>query len=318
VRLVVLPTLRTKYTDTVVHTLLSVLHALGQRFEGVLICNAANALFAAVPRLAGSKVAVNVDGIERKRRKWNRLGRLYYRLSERLVTRLPHAIVADARVIERYYQQAYGAPSVFIPYGAGLERAEPGPVLERLGLAPDGYFLFVSRLEPENNAHRVLAAFERVRTGRRLVLVGDAPYARDYIRSLHAATDPRVILPGGIYGAGYRELQSNAFCYIHATEVGGTHPALVEAMGLGGLVVANDTPENVEALGGAGLVYRFNDVEDLARVLQEVEDEPERHAPLRAAARARAAAEYSWDAVVARYEALFTGLLAGTGPARML
>ena len=136
---------------------------------------------------------------------------------------------------------------------------------------------------------------------------------RRYIEGLRATSDPRVLFAGAIYGAGYRELQSHSFCYVHATEVGGTHPALIEAMGVGALVVANDTPENAEVLGGAGLLYRFNDAGDLARVMQEVEDDPERHAPLRRQARERARSEYSWEAVVERYEALFRALTAGPG-----
>jgi glycosyltransferase involved in cell wall biosynthesis len=310
VRLVVLPTLRSKYTDTVVHTFLSALHAVKERFDVLLICNAANTLFAALPRLCGTPVAVNVDGIERRRRKWNRLGKAYYRAAEVLSTRLPNAIVTDARVIERYYRERYGARSVFIPYGAHAAPEAPGPELARRGLSPRGYFLYVSRLEPENNAHRVVEAFEQVRTERRLVVVGDAPYARAYIERLRTTPDPRILFTGGIYGDGYRELQSNALCYVHATEVGGTHPALIEAMGMGGLVVANDTPENAEVVAGTGLLYRFNDAADLTGLLQRVADAPEGWAELRAAARARVAECYSWESVVDRYEALL-GELAG-------
>lgn len=306
--IVVLPTLRWKYTDTVVHTFLSVLHAAFRRYDAVLICNAANSLFAWIPRIFGAVVVINVDGLERLRRKWNRLGRAYYLLSEYLATRLPHAMVTDARVIERYYRERYGAASTFIPYGAASDRPESRDTLDGLGLAPGSYFLYVSRFEPENNLHRVVAAFAKVRTDRKLVAVGDAPYARDYILTVRRAADARVCFPGAIYGKGYRELMAHAFCYIHATEVGGTHPALVEAMALGNIIIANRTPENEEVLGDAGILYRKNDVGDLARCLQEVADRPERYEPLRRAAAERARAHYSWDDVVDRYEELFRRL----------
>ena len=309
VRLVVLPTLRFKHTDTVVHALLSTLHALGGGYDAILMCNAANAIFCAVPRLAGIPVALNVDGIERRRKKWSWPARAYYRLSERLATRLPNAVVTDARVIERYYAEEYGAKSVFIPYGASTDRPAPGPALARLGAEPGEYFLYVSRLEPENNAHRVVAAFEKVRTAKRLFVVGNAPYARSYIANLRSSSDPRIVFPGAIYGPGYRELQAHASCYVHATEVGGTHPALIEAMGVGGLVVCNDTPENREALGDAGLYCRVEDTTALAALLQEIADAPERYASLRAAALARARACYSWEEVVGRYESLFRSLV---------
>jgi len=309
VTLVVLPTLQWKYTDTVVHTFLSVLHALSRRFDVILICNAANSVFAWLPRVFGTPVAVNVDGIERRRHKWGPLGKSHYWLSEHFSRWFPNTIVTDARVIEKYYRERYGTPSVFIPYGADTERPGTRDTLERLGLEPGSYFLYVSRLEPENNAHLVIGAFEKVRTASRLVIVGDAPYAADYIRALKATRDSRVLFPGAIYGSGYRELQANALCYIHATEVGGTHPALLEAMGIGNIIVANGTPENAEVLGDGGLLYRKNDVDDLTATLQTVADDPTKYDSLKASARARIRANYSWDSVVTRYEQLFAALI---------
>jgi glycosyltransferase involved in cell wall biosynthesis len=308
-RLVVLPTLKWKYSDTVIHTLLSVTHSLFCGYDAVLICNAANSIYAWMPRLMGIPVVVNVDGIERRRRKWNWLGRSYYRVSEQISTWFPNTIVTDARVIERYYREQYQADSVFISYGAVTEKAQGTEILQKLGLSPRDYFLYVSRLEPENNAHLVIAAFEKVTTSKRLLMVGDAPYARDYIRSLRRTQDPRILFPGAVYGSGYRQLQSNAFCYIHATEVGGTHPALVEAMGQGNMVIANGTPENVEVLGGAGLIYEKNNSEDLARLLQEIADNPEKWQHLGDKALNRAKSLYSWEDVVTQYERLFYSLV---------
>ncbi len=309
IRITVLPTLPWKYTDTVVHTLLSVLHAVPRRFDAVLICNAANSVFAWIPRIFGTPVVVNVDGIERLRRKWNWLGRTYYRLSEFVSTLFPDEIVTDARCIERYYRDTYGARSEFIPYGTSTEVPVGDSALAELGLAPREYFLYVSRLEPENNAHLLVQAYERVRSTRKLLIVGTAPYAREYIHRLQDTRDPRIAFPGAIYGLRYRQLLAHALCYVHATEVGGSHPALIEAMGLGNLIVANHTPENAEVLGGTGMLYNRNDVPDLAARLQRVNDDPGEFAHLRGLARQRAACEYSWDSVVDRYERLFTRLV---------
>src|SRR5215813_1393380 len=114
VKLSILPTIGTKYLDTVFHTFISVLHAVPRRFDCVLMCNAANAVFAAVPRLTGSPVALNVDGIERKRKKWSSVGRVYYRLSEFLATFIPNVIITDAAVIRDYYLNRYSKDSIMI------------------------------------------------------------------------------------------------------------------------------------------------------------------------------------------------------------
>jgi len=302
VRLRYLPAPRHKYLETLGHTFLSTLDLLFRRQDVALYCNAANALFTILPRLTGTPVALNVDGLERNRKKWNALARAWYRLSERLSTLFPSAIVTDAEEIRRYYREAYGKDSVFIPYGAPTGPVAPAETLASLRLEPRRYFLYVSRFEPENNALLVRRAFEGVSTDLRLALIGDAPYAPSYIAEVKATTDPRIVIPGAIYGAGYHELQANSFAYIHATEVGGTHPALIEAMGRGALVLYLMTPENHEVAGGCGLPFTAGNLGDVIR--QTLEMEESERARLRSAAEERVRRQYSWDAVTTAYETL--------------
>jgi glycosyltransferase involved in cell wall biosynthesis len=306
VRLQYLPTIRHKYFDTLVHTFLSTLHLLVYRMDAALYCNGANAIFTLGPRLTRMPVALNVDGIERKRKKWNRLAKAWYLVSEWLATFCPTVVVTDARTIEQYYRARYRKRSTYIPYGAELGKVPTSAVLERLGLERDRYFLYVSRMEPENHPLEVREAFERVETPLKLALIGDAPYAGEYIRRVRETTDPRVVIPGGIYGTGYRELGSHCFAYIHATEVGGTHPALIEAMGRGALVLYRNTPENAEVAGGAGIPFEPADLPDKIRSVLEMPEEE--RARLRAKAEQRVRERYSWDAVTDAYETLLKAL----------
>lgn len=311
VRLKVLPTIRHKYFDTVIHTFLSALHAaVPSRYDAALICNAANAPFASILRIAGIPVALNVDGLEHKRKKWNWIARKYYLMAERLATILPTETVTDAKVIQEYYLARHRAISTMIAYGAEVER-RPDPMVRRWRVEPNRYVLYVSRLEPENNAHLVIEAFKRVRTAHKLVIVGDAPYARDYINDLKARArrDKRIVFTGFVFGRDYRALQQNAYCYVHATEVGGTHPALLEAMGFGNCVLTLAAPENIEAIGDAGIAY--SDESDLAEKLQRVLRDGSLVQAYRQRAQARVRDAYDWDYVVDQYEELFakmTGL----------
>jgi glycosyltransferase involved in cell wall biosynthesis len=306
VKLVILPTIGTKHLDTVAHTFLSVMHAIPRRFDAILVCNAANAIFTAIPRITGTPTALNVDGIERKRRKWGLAGRTYYRVSEYLATIIPNAIVTDAAVIRDYYKQQYGVSSTMIAYGAECSGVSTTEVLQRLGIRSRDYILYVSRLEPENNAHLVIEAYRTVRSDKRLLIVGDAPYAHDYIAGLKKTQDSRVLFPGALYGTDYRELQSHAYLYIHATEVGGTHPALIEAMGAGNCVLAYDTPENKEVLGDCGML--FSSAAELSRLIETCIQDEELVEGFRGKARSRAQAVYSWDAITDEYEELFRAL----------
>ncbi len=306
VRLVYLPTIRHKYFDTLAHTFFSTRHLAWHKVDVALYCNGANAIFTAVPRLFGMPVVLNVDGIERLRKKWNRLAKTWYLISEWLATLCPTAVVTDARAIQDYYRRRWRRESVFIPYGAEVGKVAGTDTLARLGLEPGRYFLYVSRMEPENHPLEVREAFEHVRTDFKLALVGDAPYAQEYIARVRDTRDPRIAIPGAIYGAGYRELGSHCFAYIHATEVGGTHPALIEAMGRGALVLYRNTPENAEVAGGAGIAFEPHELAAKLEDALAMSEEDREH--LRAAAMERVRERYSWDAVTDQYEELLRKL----------
>src|SRR5438477_12611591 len=181
-----------------------------------------------------------------------------------------------------------------IAYGAEIER-RVDPSVRRWRVEPNRYVLYVSRLEPENNAHLVIEAFKKVRTAHKLLIVGDAPYAHDYINDLKARArgDKRIIFTGFVFGQDYRALQQNAYCYVHGTEVGGTHPALIEAMGAGNCALTLNTPENLEVIGEAGIIY--DSVDDLAVQLRRVLDDPSIIGEYRSRAMARVMKLYNWE-----------------------
>jgi glycosyltransferase involved in cell wall biosynthesis len=316
VRLKVLPTVRHKYFDTVVHAFISALHAVPRRFDAALVCNAANAPFTPILRFSGTPVAINVDGLEHKRKKWGRLGRQYYRFAEYLSTLLPNEMVTDAQVIQDYYLARHKTPSTMIAYGSEVERRPDRDTVRKWRVEPNRYVLYVSRLEPENNAHLVIEAFKKVRTAYRLLVVGDAPYAEHYIDSLKARAkgDKRIIFTGFVFGQDYRALQQNAYCYVHATEVGGTHPALLEAMGYGNCVLTLATPENIEVVGEAGIPYA--DEFDLTEKLQRVLRDGSLVQAYRNRAQLRIQRHYDWESVVDQYEQLFARMSGVSLPAQ--
>lgn len=307
-RLVRLPAPRSKYLETVVHTLFSAVHALPRHCDVVYVCNLANVPAVVLLRAAGKRVVLNVDGLEWQRQKWSAIGRAYYRMCANLAARMPIELVTDAHVIQAHYQQAFGRETSYFPYGTDLEPVPDDGTLARLGLNAGGYVLYVSRLEPENNADVAIEAYRGVRTNLPLAVVGDAPYASDYIGRVRtaAARDPRVKLLGAHYGHAYKVLRSHAAAYVQATEVGGTHPALVEAMGYGNAICANEVPEHREVLGDAALYY--NGTFELTAGLQQLLDDDSLNRRLRTSAAQRARDHFSWDRVAHDYEAWLTQL----------
>ena len=310
VELVLLPTLRTKYGDTPVHTLLSCLHAtlFARGARAALVVNGANAVFLPLLWPRRIRTALHVDGIEKRRAKWGWPGRLVYAASERLACLLPGVTVTDADVIAAHYRARYRRESTMIRYGVEPEPLPGHPVLDELGLEPRGYFLYVSRFEPENNPHRVVAAYRKVGGDLPLVMVGDAPYASDFIAAMKRGADPRVRFPGTVFGEGYRGLLSSALATVHATEVGGTHPALVEAMGYGNCVLVNDEPANRETAGDAGVYFEVENEASLVAAFEFARADPPRARDHGRRAARRAAEEYNWDRVADEYEELFRRL----------
>lgn len=306
-----LPAIGHKYLETVSHAFLSAADALRRDFDVALVCNAANAFVLPLLHVGRVRTAINVDGIERRRKKWNVIGRAVYQVGEAMSVRYADQLIADAEVIAEYYRSEYGADPLVIPYGSEFPSEEDSDVLQRLGLAREGYVLYVSRMEPENNPLPVIQAYRRAGLRAPLVMVGSAPYSGELLEALEREKGNGVILTGGLYGADYRTLQRNAGVYVQATEVGGTHPALIEAMASGGAVFALGTPENREVGGDAVRYFELGEGETLSKLFEELLDGFSSVSVYRTRARKRAQARYGWDAITDSYERLFRALAAG-------
>ena len=309
IRRIVLPAIRHKYLETVSHTFLSALDALRRDFDVILLCNAANAFVLPLLRAARLPVAINVDGIERRRRKWSLLGRAWYAIGESFAVRFANRIIADAEVIARYYRERYDADPATIAYGADFPPESDSDVLQRLRLRAQNYILYVSRFEPENNPLEVVLAYEKLDKAPPLVMVGAGLYAKDLVAELQRHASDRVLFPGALYGVDYRTLQRNAMIYVQATEVGGTHPAMIEAMASGGCVLAHDTTENREVGGDSVGYFQLRPAETLSGVLVGWLSDAAKRETMRKAARTRAAERYRWDQVTAAYEKLLSELV---------
>jgi glycosyltransferase involved in cell wall biosynthesis len=317
-RLVHLPTVRNKYLDTFVHTLLSTIHASrGERPDVALFFIAGNSPLCLVTRIAGIPTVINVDGSDSDRRKWNRVAKSYLRAAERLSPRMATRAITDSHAVAEIYERRYGREIGVVPYGAEVPARQESDVLEWLGLEPREYVLFVGRLEPENNPHLLVEAWAQIPAkrarGMKLVVVGGAPYASEYINRVRRAADPRVVFPGYVFGPGYWELQRNAYLFCAPTEVGGTHPVILEALAAGNCVLVNDYRPNAETVGEAGVYFSGAEgVPDIARQLERLIADPELVAGYRHRAKQRAKL-YSWDAVAAAYEQLLLEVAGATG-----
>jgi glycosyltransferase involved in cell wall biosynthesis len=292
-----LPAVKQKHLETLSHTALSTLRL--PRGTAIVCMGVGNAPVVRWLELRGRRTVFNVDGADWQREKWGRFARWYLRTCEGMAARGRSLVVADAMAVQDYYECAYGRQTELVPYGADPPSDRGTAALERFGLKPGGYLLFVGRLVPENAPDLYLEGVCLSGLGMPAVVVGDASYQDEYKRSLRTHAPPNAIFTGYQFGPAYQQLTAHAGLFVLAAGVGGTHPVLVEQMAAGNAILARETASNREVLGDAGLFW--SSPADLAELLRDVWPDVDRRRSLGECARQRANERYSWDEVTARY-----------------
>jgi glycosyltransferase involved in cell wall biosynthesis len=310
IRLVHLPSIQTKNLDTPFHLVLSLLHLLlFERPELVVLSGSGTSFAIPILHLFKKKTVMWVDGKAWTRGKWGRFAQWYLKRSARFGVKNSDAIVTDTPLAHRFYLEEMGRDTNYIPYGAQVEEVRGTETLDRLGLVPGEYVLFVGRLVPEKGVQYLIEAFERMKTARRLVIVGDDPYQKEFIQELKSTTDPRILFTGYLFGSGFHQLMSNCRLYVQPSEVEGTSPVLLTAMAYGRAVVVNGIPENLNTIGDTGLSFSPSDPRDLQSKLEEVLEDDARIEDLGRRAVQRVRLHYDWEPITDSFEALFESLV---------
>lgn len=247
---------------------------------------------------------INMDGLEYARAKWSWPQRAWLFLNERAGCYLGHRLIADHPEIAAHLATRVSAAKIVtIPYGAkAIEQAEVS-VLERWGLAPQGYALVVARPEPENSVLEIVRAFSRAPRNCRLVVLGKYDPDHPYHAAVRSAASSEVLFPGAIYEPEIvAALRFFARLYVHGHTVGGTNPSLVEALGAGSPVLAHDNRFN-RWVAGPEAAYFGSEAEGATAFAALLEDAA-RLELMQAASRREHAARFTWERVLGSYEEL--------------
>lgn len=303
--------LRANGAQSILYDGLSLFRAL-RGYDALLVLGVSGGLFFPLVRCFLSRktrLIVNIDGLEHRRQKWSRMARFVLRVSERLAVRFSDVVVADNPAIADYVRETYplsrwGTRLVTIAYGGDHVRREVASdrslqILDKYGVKQNSYAFALCRVEPENNCHLILEAFEKA--GKMpLLFVGNwdhSPWARTLKKRYE--NRPGIRLAGAVYDLDeLAVLRSNAALYVHAHSAGGTNPSLVEAMFFGRPVLAFDVNYNRKTTFGKARYFRT--AEQLAGMLALPYPESD------AAALEKLAFEhYCWKDIVAGYERLY-------------
>lgn len=324
-RLVRLPTIRSKHFETVIHTLLSTLHAMFSSSDIIHYHALGPALFSFLPRLVGKKTIVTVQGLDWQRRKWGPVAAWILRQGELAAARLPNATMVVSKTLQDYFRATYRKETLYIPNGAAI-RDRCAPVqLPQWGLAPDQYALFLGRFSPEKNCHLLIKAFEKLDTPAKLALAGGSSHTGAYAAELRRHQSHQIILLNWVSGDALHELLSNAALFVLPSDLEGLSLALLDAMGAGVCVLTSDIPENREVVEGAGFTFRAGDVDDLTRMLALLIADPEIRAAAGRSAQQVIRQRYLWPEIAKQIAQVYQKVLgrpvsAGVevGPAKAL
>jgi len=305
IKVVRLPTIRSKHLETLVHTFLSTLHVLVQPCDVVHYHALGPALFSFIPRLAGKKTVVTVQGLDWQRKKWGRVASAVLRLGERAAVSFPTHTMVVSQALQKHYWRGYGVETSYVPNcGVLRERRLPDKIFD-WGLEPGRYILFLGRFSPEKGCHLLVEAYEKLETDIKLVMAGASSYCNDYSRQLQTHAGERIKMLDWISGEDLDELLTNAMVFVLPSDLEGLSLELLDAMGAGLCVLSSDVAENREAVDDAGFTFRCGDPEDLADRLRFLIANPAVREAAGQAAKRRILEHYQWPRIAAKIEQVY-------------
>jgi len=316
IRLLTLPTIKTKHLDASVHSLLASIHAVSKPYDIIHYHCIGPGFFGTIPRIAGRRIVCTVHRLDWQADKWRWLGRSFLRLAEVVSVKAAHRTIAVSAGLQAYLKAKHGCDAVFIPNGWDpVTPRRPDQIRGKYGLEGRDYVLFMGRLSPEKRVDWLISAFlalPRPFAGGRpvkLVVAGGFNATDEYVSRLRslAGSDPRILFTGFVAGEEKAELLSNALVFALPSRVEGLPIVLIEAKGHGACCLASDILPHREIIhdGVDGALFDVSSHDDLTATLQGLLDDPDRASVLGSCAHAGMQSRVRWDEVVLQTEAVY-------------
>ncbi|MAS54335.1 MAG: glycosyltransferase family 4 protein [Nocardioides sp.] len=311
-RVVTMPTVPVRGFEALCHSALSTVHGLFRGHDVFHYHAVGPGLLSPLARF-GSRGAVvqTVHGLDADRAKWGGGARSVLNAATWLSARVPDTTITVSQALADHYAARYERACEYVPNGVNMKpRRHPQLIRDAYGLSGRDYFLFVGRLVPEKRPDLLLKAFAQVRTDKKLVLVGGSSHTDDYVEELRAlaAQDPRVIMPGYLYGDVLDELFTNAAGFVQPSALEGLPLTLLEAMGSGLPVVVSDIDPHLEIVGrdrAGARVFRDGDQVGLTDALRKVAEDTATEKASSVAMRDSVLSVYDWSACVDALEGVY-------------
>ncbi len=281
VKLVFLPSLKTKHLDAISHTFLATVHAMFGKYDVIHYHGVGPSLLSFLPRIFCPKIKIvtTFHCIDRKHQKWGAVAKIMLRAGEWAACRFAHKTITVSKTLHQYCAEAYDKETSYIPNGVPVRCAAEyfdSEILRKFNLEKEKYILMVSRLVRHKGAHYLVSAFQNLKErnhdfgGLKLVFAGDSSFTDDYVKSLKdfAKENKDIVFTGFQSGKPLEDLFLNCLAVVHPSESEGLPIAVLEAMSYGKVVLASDIPENMELVKDFGMHFRNKDIDDLTNQIE--------------------------------------------------
>jgi glycosyltransferase involved in cell wall biosynthesis len=303
--------LPTKHLDAATHALAAAI-AMDAKTDVLHVHTTNFAPAIAISRFRGIPVVVQSHGLDWRRAKWGKLASAYLQGSDTLSRHWSNSLVVVSRTLEKAYAERSGCAPTYVPNGVARWAPEPKQLLSALGLGDKRYILFAARLVPEKGCHHLIEAYRRLAPANvELVIAGDDLYDGAYARELKGCAGQGVRFVGAVLGATFRALVQHAQVFVLPSDIEGLSTGLLEAMAARKCIVTSNLPENLEAIGDAGLVFPAGDAGKLADALANALANSTLRTTLGEAAARRVFEQYDWDASTRMLEQTYERILKG-------
>lgn len=244
---------------------------------------------------------VNMDGMEWKREKYNRLTRQFLRFAERMATYRANTLIADNPAIEDYLKSKYSKAVAEIPYGAEIPGSCLVDELAGFELEAGRYDLMVARTEPENNLLTAIEAKVNSENDIPLVIISNENAYLNLLMKKYGQ-NARIRFLGPVYDPGRLcSIRHFARYYVHGHSAGGTNPSLLEAMACESQIIAHRNPFNSAVLEGQALY--FSDKNELIAIF--LKHPTHKFVSWKEININKIRNKYNWEAVTVAYEQIF-------------
>lgn len=293
--------------DTLLHSMKATIDIIAKnRADIIHLQSGANSIWALILRLFRKKVFVSQFAMDWKRAIWPWYAKLFYHFSNFLTAYIPDRVIFDNIYTKEYFEKKFRRQFDFIPYGSEVKvTATTTSVFEKLGISKGEYLLFVGRFIPDKGVHLLVNAFHKVKTSKKLVLIGGSPTPNNYEKDIRKINDERIIYPGYIYGDDTNLLIRHAYVYIQPSLIEGLSPVILTVMGLGTPLICSDIAENIYITVNNATHFISGDVNDLAEKIDFVLKHPEEIKKMAETGRKDILARFNWETITDQYIKIF-------------